>query len=61
MENGRGKNSDPFFQPSGKYLFAAGSAVHNMEVSHENFVRGNAPCLSLKEKKKYVITLSGTD
>lgn len=61
MKSRRNKNSDPFFQSSGKYIFAVGYTEHSTKVSHENFVQGNAPCLSLKGKKKHVITPSGID
>lgn len=50
----------PSFSPLGKYIFAVGFTAR--KVSHENFVQGNAPCLSLKEKKKtHVIAPSGID
>lgn len=61
MKNVGGKNSSPFFQPSGKYIFSVGYIEHSTKVSHENFVQGNALCQSLKVKKKHVITPSGID
>lgn len=50
MKNRRRKYSDLFQLPH-KYTFAVGYTC--TKVSHENFVQGNAPCLSLKEKRKH--------
>lgn len=49
MKSRRRKYSDLFQLPR-KYTFAVGFTC--TKVSHENFVQGNAPCLSLTEKRK---------